>query len=66
MLGLDLVQLAQLYLALYNVYPTHIGERSEAAQAAMKHVISDLWYEVAAWDTVLPSPWWLQKLQLTL
>ena len=56
MLGLDPVQLEWRYLALYSVYTAHMGQKSEAAQVATKHVISDLQNEAAAWDTVPPPP----------
>ena len=55
-LELDPVQLEQHYLALYSIYTAHMGQGSEAAQIAMKRVISDLQYEAAAWDAVLPPP----------
>ena len=56
MLGLDPVHLEQRCLALYSVYAAYIGQGSVAALVATKHMISDLWDEAAAWDTVLPPP----------
>ena len=45
MMGLDPVK---LYLSLCSVYAAHMGQGKQAAQVAMKHVISDLRMEAAA------------------
>ena len=49
-LGLNLVELEQHYLALYGVYATHMGQGKESAQVTMIYVISDLQKEAVAWD----------------
>ena len=56
MMGLDPVKLEKHYLALYSMYATHMGQRKQAAQVAIKHVISDVQKEAVAQDTIpLPS-----------